>query len=52
MKVFYIVLIFFILIIMGQYNSKVALALAGLILLSSVIINKDSFKKIMEGDVF
>jgi hypothetical protein len=52
MKVFYAVLIVILLILIGQKSPKVGLALAGLILLSTITINIKNFEQILKGDVF
>lgn len=35
---------------LGQVNAKIGLSLAALILLGSIIVNKDRFLKIMNGE--
>jgi len=52
MKVFYVALVLIVLIVVGQWNSKIGLALAALIFLSTTIMNIDNFKKIANGEVF
>lgn len=36
-------------VILGQYNKKIGLALAALILLGAILFNKDKFIRVMEG---
>jgi hypothetical protein len=52
MNVFYGAMAVIGLVILGQYQPKIALALAALILLSTTVLNVENFKKIAKGDVF
>jgi hypothetical protein len=50
-NLFFGILAVVLLILVGQWNAKIGLALAGLVLLSSVLLNIEDFKKIMKGEV-
>jgi hypothetical protein len=52
MSVFYGALAIIGLIVLGQYQPKIALAVAALILLSTVVLNIENFKQIAKGEVF
>lgn len=52
MNIFYGAIAILLLVILGQYKPYIALALAGLILLSTVLLNLENFKQIAKGDVF
>lgn len=49
MRIIYVIFLLVLLVIVGQYNKSVGLALAGLILLGSILVNKSNFEKIMNG---
>lgn len=49
MKAIYIVFVVVIAVIIGQYNAKIGLALAGVILLGSAIVNANEIQKLFGG---
>lgn len=52
MKWFYAGLVAVALIVLGQKSPKVAMSLAGLVLLSTIIVNKDKFKSLLDPNTY